>query len=38
VESRVTASGRDWQSFTLDELESFWQEAKAIEKAMSNER
>jgi tetrapyrrole methylase family protein/MazG family protein len=33
VEARVTASGRDWQAFTLDELEAFWQEAKAIEKA-----
>lgn len=33
VEAGVAASGRDWQSFTLDELEAFWQQAKAAEKS-----
>ncbi|HCL78605.1 MAG TPA: nucleoside triphosphate pyrophosphohydrolase [Synergistaceae bacterium] len=28
VEGQVTESGRPWKSFTLDELETFWQEAK----------
>ena len=38
VERNVAASGRAWQSFTLDELEAFWQQAKAEEKqAASNE-
>lgn len=38
IERNVAASGRAWQSFTLDELEAFWQQAKAEEKAMSNEQ
>jgi tetrapyrrole methylase family protein / MazG family protein len=38
IERNVAASGRDWPSFTLDELEAFWQQAKAEEKAMSNEQ
>jgi len=38
IERNVAASGRDWSSFTLDELESFWQQAKAEERAMSNEQ
>jgi len=38
IERAVAASGRDWSSFTLDELESFWQQAKAEERAMSNEQ
>ena len=38
IERNVTASGREWRSFTLDELETFWQQAKAEEKlAASNE-
>ncbi len=38
IERNVAASGRDWPSFTLDELEAFWQQAKAEERAMSDER
>lgn len=30
VEGRVTESGRSWKSFTLEELEAFWQEAKGV--------
>ncbi|MGI8691008.1 MAG: nucleoside triphosphate pyrophosphohydrolase [Thermomicrobiales bacterium] len=36
IERNVAASGRDWSSFTLDELESFWQQVKAEERAMSD--
>jgi tetrapyrrole methylase family protein / MazG family protein len=36
IERNVTASGREWQSFTLDELEAFWQQAKAEERGTSN--
>ncbi len=32
VEARVTASGKTWDSFTLAELDQFWNEAKAAEK------
>jgi uncharacterized protein YabN with tetrapyrrole methylase and pyrophosphatase domain len=38
IERNVAASGRAWQSFTLDELEVFWQQAKAEERATSNEQ
>ena len=38
IERTVAASGRDWSSFTLDELESFWQQAKVEERAVSNEQ
>lgn len=38
VEARVAASGKPWDQFALDELEAFWQEAKAMEKAMSTEQ
>ncbi|WP_286237137.1 nucleoside triphosphate pyrophosphohydrolase [Neptuniibacter halophilus] len=30
VEEQVTASGREWQSFTLAELDQFWDQAKAL--------
>lgn len=36
VEAHVAASGREWQSFTLDELEAFWQQAKAEEKQVTS--
>ena len=36
IERNVAASGREWQSFTLDELESFWQQAKAEEKEVTS--
>jgi MazG family protein len=29
VETKVKESGRSWESFTLDELDIFWNEAKA---------
>jgi nucleoside triphosphate diphosphatase len=29
IESAVAAAGRDWDSFSLDELDDFWNEAKA---------
>lgn len=32
VESQVKASGRDWQEFSLQELDAFWDKAKCIEK------
>ena len=32
VEACVEASGKNWQDFTLEELDSFWDEAKAAEK------
>ena len=32
VEGGVAASGRDWKTFTLDDLDAFWQAAKAGEK------
>lgn len=32
VEARVEASGKKWQEFSLDELDGFWNEAKAAEK------
>ena len=32
VEDRVNRSGRPWEAFSLDELDSFWQEAKRIER------
>ena len=32
VEEKVTASGRAWSDFSLDELDKFWDEAKKIEK------
>ncbi len=39
IERNITASGREWPSFTLDELEAFWQQAKAEEqRVMSNEQ
>ena len=28
VEKQVQDSGKDWQEFSLEELEAFWQEAK----------
>ena len=31
VEDRVHESGRDWQDFSLDELDAFWEEAKREE-------
>ena len=31
VEDCVTRSGRDWQDFTLEELDAFWTEAKKAE-------
>ena len=36
IERNVAASGRDWRSFTLDELEAFWQQAKAEEKEVTS--
>ncbi|ANG64054.1 nucleoside triphosphate pyrophosphohydrolase [Marinobacterium aestuarii] len=30
IESVVTASGRDWDSFSLDELDGFWNQAKKL--------
>ncbi len=30
IESVVTASGRDWDSFSLDELDGFWNRAKKL--------
>lgn len=32
VEEKVTASGKAWSDFSLDELDKFWDEAKKIEK------
>lgn len=32
VEERVQSSPRSWNEFTLDELDSFWNEAKEIER------
>ena len=32
VESRVEASGKQWQDFSLAELDHFWDEAKATER------
>jgi len=32
VEAGVAASGREWNTFTLDALDAFWQQAKADEK------
>ena len=36
VEDRVRQSGRPWDAFSLDELDSFWQEAKQIERQKEN--
>ncbi len=36
IERSVAASGREWQSFTLDELEAFWQQAKAEEREVAS--
>jgi tetrapyrrole methylase family protein/MazG family protein len=33
VESQVAASGKNWQDFSLVELDKFWEQAKAKEKA-----
>ena len=33
VEKRVLESGKAWQDFSLAELDEFWNEAKALEKA-----
>jgi uncharacterized protein YabN with tetrapyrrole methylase and pyrophosphatase domain len=30
IESVVMASGRDWDSFSLDELDGFWNQAKKL--------
>lgn len=32
VETRVTAAGKSFSDFTLDELDAFWDEAKQLEK------
>ena len=32
VEACVEASGKNWQDFSLSELDKFWDEAKALEK------
>ncbi len=32
VEDQVHNSGKNWQDFTLDELDEFWNEAKKLEK------
>ena len=32
VEEQVHNSGKNWQDFTLDELDKFWDEAKKQEK------
>lgn len=32
VEQRVKESGRSWNEFSLDELDSFWKEAKDLER------
>ena len=32
VEERVQQAGKTWQDFSLEELESFWQEAKILER------
>ena len=36
VEDRVRQSGRPWEAFSLDELDSFWKEAKQIERQKEN--
>ena len=36
VEQCVLASGKEWKDFTLAELDEFWNEAKALEKAGSS--
>ena len=35
VESQVAASGKNWQDFTLDELDLFWNQAKEKEQKAS---
>lgn len=37
VEMRVLESGKAWQDFNLAELDEFWNEAKALEKAGSKD-
>lgn len=32
IEDKVTASGKSWDSFSLEELDGFWDEAKSAEK------
>lgn len=32
VEQQIKASGKDWKNFSLQELDSFWDEAKKLEK------
>ena len=32
VEQQVQAAGRAWQEYTLEELDGYWEEAKALEK------
>lgn len=36
VEQCVVASGKQWEDFSLAELDQFWNEAKALEKASSD--
>ena len=33
VETRVVASGKDFSDFSVDELDGFWDEAKALENS-----
>lgn len=33
VEDKVCESGKQWKDFSLDELDAFWNEAKALEKS-----
>lgn len=37
VETRVTAAGKQFSDFSLEELDSFWDEAKQLEKIDENE-
>lgn len=37
VETRVSAAGKPFADFTLDELDSFWDEAKLLEKLDDND-
>ncbi|MBF1327940.1 MAG: nucleoside triphosphate pyrophosphohydrolase, partial [Megasphaera micronuciformis] len=37
VEDRVKDSGRQWSDFSLDELDAFWNEAKADETSSNQD-
>jgi len=36
VETRVAAEGKQFSDYTLDELDSFWEQAKQLEKLEAN--